>query len=399
MITSQEIKEQSNRWYKNFLISSLTQEAFFPRDIRFGKIKASETLEGFSRINREIQELISASKKERGYGYEVEFVARKDKKIGTQLFPQRIYFSSNDDYLRFIGKERQYRAFNADVALIAKDIPELRGWIMINPMKVVEYAGLWPDLIKVCRFFIITPRPKLYIRELPVEVHTKFIEENKGIIRDLLDFLIDEFVNKEETEFEKRFNLKYNEPTIRLRVLDEELSKRHFSGLTDLTITQSEFKSLDINCKRVFILENKTNFSNVFNFLTIPNLKRSISIFGKGFGLGFLKGVDWLRDKEVYYWGDIDVQGFQMLSQLRSYLPQTRSLMMDFETFDQFSEYRVDGTPSSIKQLPNLSEDEDRLFRHLFDLKGKSRLEQEKISHSYVLERMGELINTQKESR
>lgn len=97
---------------------------------------------------------------------------------------------------------------------------------------------------------------------------------------------------KEETRFEKRFNLKYNRSMIRLRVLDEDISK-----------------SLDINCKRLSILENKTSFSNVFNFLTIPNLNSSISIFGKGFGLGLLKGVDWLRDKEIYYWGNISERG------------------------------------------------------------------------------------------
>lgn len=393
MITPEEIKKQAERWYKEFLISSLKKVPFFPREVRFGKIKASETLADFSRIGKGIQDLKLKSKKHLGYGYEIEFVTRKDQRIGSQPFPQRIYFENEDDYLRFIRKEKEYKEFKRAVSQVIDLIPRLYDWTLKNPLKVIEHFGKWTDLIKVCRYFISNPRPGLYIRELPIDVHTKFIEENKGIIKDLLDFLIDEDINKEETEFEKRFNLKYNEPTIRLRVLDEEISKRHFSGLTDLTITQSEFKSLDINCKRVFILENKTNFSNVFNFLTIPNLKGSISIFGKGFGLGLLKGVDWLKDKEVYYWSDIDVQGFQMLSQLRSYLPQTRSLMMDFDTFDRFSEYRVEGTAGNIKQLPNLTEDEDKVFKHLLELKELNRLEQEKVSHAYVVKRIEKLIN------
>lgn len=123
----------------------------------------------------------------------------------------------------------------------------------------------------------------------------------------LLDFLIEEHINKDETEFEKRFNLKYNEPSIRLRILDDEISKKQFSGLTDMSITQTEFNNLNIDCNKVFILENKTNFSNIFNFLTLPLLKGSIAIFGKGFQLNLLKDAKWLNDKQIIYWGDIDV--------------------------------------------------------------------------------------------
>jgi hypothetical protein len=392
MITPEEIKKQAERWYKDFLIFSLKDEPFFPREVRFGKIKASETLSNFSRISKDIRELRLKSKESVGYGYQIEFVVREDRKIGSQPFPQRIFFEKEDDYLGFIRKEKEYKEFRSTADYIANSVPGLYGWILQNPMKVIEHATAWPDLIKVCRYFVSNPRPGLYIRELPIDVHTKFIEENKGIIKDLLDFLIYEDVNKEETEFEKRFNLKYNEPLIRLRVLDGDISKRHFSGLTDLTITESEFKLLDIECKRVFILENKTNFSNIFNFLTIPGLESSISVFGKGFGLGLLKDVDWLKDKEIYYWGDIDEHGFHILSQLRSYLPQTRSLMMDFETFKRFSEYRVNGTAGNIRQLPNLTEEEDKLFKHLLGLKEKNRLEQEKISHCYIVEYIKAII-------
>lgn len=391
MIKPDDIKKQAERWYKEFLIASLRKENFFPKDIRFGKIKASETLSGFSKISKEIQELKAKSKKHLGYGYEIEFVMRTDKKIGSQPFPHSIYFENEGEYLKLIKKEKEYKEFRTDTDRIIRAIPALDNWILLNPLKVIEHSGKWPELIKVCMYFISNPHPRLYIRELPIDVHTKFIEENKGIIKDLLDFLIGEQVNKEETEFEKRFDLKYNEPTIRVRLLDAEISKSYFSGLTDLTLTRSEFGALNINCKRIFILENKTSFSNIYNFLTIPELESSIAIFGRGFGVGLLKGVEWLKDKEIYYWGDIDVQGFQILSQLRSYLPETRALMMDVETFNRFSEYRVNGTAGNIKQLPYLTGDEDKLFRQLLHLKEKNRLEQEKIGYAFVVSKIREL--------
>ncbi len=388
MINPEEIKSQTERWYIDFLIASIKGEDFFPKDIRFGKIKSSETLESFSKVNKEIQNLRNKSKELLGYGYLIEFIKRKDQKIGEQLFPNRIYFENETDYLKYINKEKQHHEFKLAINQITNTIPKLHEWILLNPLKVIENLGKWMNLIRICNFFISNPQPNLYIRELPIELHTKFIEENKTIIRSLLDFLIEEYVNKEVSQFEKRFNLKFDDPLIRLRVLDEDIAKNLFSGLTDLSIPQVDFNTININCKRVFILENKTNFSNIFNFLTLPLLKNSIAIFGKGFQLSLLKEAKWLKDKQIIYWGDIDTQGFQILSQLRSYFPNTRSLMMDFETFNEFKEFTVTGTETNIDQLTNLTVEENQLFKYLLRLNEKNRLEQEKINHSFVVKRI-----------
>lgn len=388
MINPEKIKSQAESWYIDFLIASIKGENIFPKDIRFGKIKSSETLESFSKVNKEIQNLKNKSKEQIGYGYLIEFIKRKDQKIGEQLFPNRIYFENEKDYLKFINKEKQYQEFKLAINQITNTIPKLHEWILLNPLKVIENLGKWMDLIRICNFFISNPQPNLYIRELPIELHTKFIEENKAIIRCLLDFLIEEHVNKEVSQFEKRFNLKYDEPLIRLRILDEDIAKNLFCGLTDLSIPQVDFNSINISCKRIFILENKTNFSNIFNFLTLPLLKNSIAIFGKGFQLSLLKDAKWLKDKQIIYWGDIDTHGFQILSQLRSYFPNAQSLMMDFETFNEFKEFTVTGTETNIDQLTNLTVEENQLFKYLLSLNEKNRLEQEKINHLFVVKRI-----------
>ncbi len=392
MITPSDIKEQAARWYKEFLIAEVAGRDFFPRDIRFGKVRASETLEGFQKIREWVEDLRACSKEKAGYGYLIKFVERKDQRIGKQQFPNRIYFDNKDDYLLFIGREKEFQLFKSAVAKIVGAIPRLYDWILINPLRIIEHLTAWDDLIKVCSYFIANPSPNLYIRELPIEVHTKFIEENKAILRRLLDFLIEDYINKGENEFEKRFNLKYNEPLIRIRILDEDIARESFSNLTDLSIPQGEFNLLNIDCKRIFILENKTNFSNIFNFLTMPLLKDSIAIFGKGFQLDLLKDAIWLREKQIIYWGDIDVHGFQMLSSLRSYFPQTRSLMMDFETFNEFRNFCVDGTEINIHELPNLTVEERSFFEFLVGLKEKNRLEQEKISHTYAVKKIAGLL-------
>ena len=392
MIQPGEIKKEALRWYFDFLATSVQGKPFFPKDIRFiGKIKPSDTLKDFPKIQKEIENLLQECKDTIGYGYRVDFIKRKDKKIGEQLFPDRIYFDTPSDYLKFIGKEKEFERFLRVSHKIIFELPDLKSWIVNHPQKVIDNFEKWDDLLKVCKYFIKNPRPNLYIRELPLEISTKFVEGNQAIIRTLLDTLITGHINNDESNFEKRFNLKYREELIRIRILDEQLAKKLFFGVTDFSIPISQFVSLNIPCKRVFALENHTsfsNFSNIFNFLTLPHLADSIAIFGKGFQIGLLKNTPWLSDKQIVYWGDIDAHGFQILSQIRGYFPQTLSCMMDFETFHEFQDLAVNGVDTTVTELANLTPEEHQLFTYLLEIKEKNRLEQEKIPHSYALKKI-----------
>jgi len=54
----------------------------------------------------------------------------------------------------------------------------------------------------------------------------------------------------------------------------------------------------------------------LIHFLTLPERKKAVAIFGKGFQLNLLKDARWLAEKQILCWGDIDCHGFQILSQL-----------------------------------------------------------------------------------
>ena len=393
MIQPEEIKKKALRWYLKVLSYSVQDISFFPKEIQFRKIKANETLENFSQINEKISKLRSESKEEIGYGYSIEFTLKNDRKIGKQLFPTRIYFETLDDYLKFLHKEKEYHNVMQATQQIIDQIPKLKTWIVANPQKVLNNLDKWDNLIKVCNYFIEHPKPNIFIRELPLDISTKFVEGNKNILKNLLDILVEEHINSSETEFEKRFNLKFNEPLIRLRILDDEIAENLFSGVNDLSIPQSQFDNLNIPCEKVFILENKTTYSNIFNFLTLPSLTKSISIFGQGFAINQLKNAKWLSDKQIIYWGDIDAHGFQILSQLRGYFSQTRSCMMDLPTFTQFRDLAITGPDTIVTELENLTDGERELFELLIGLKKSNRLEQEKIPHVYAVGNIYEIVN------
>ena len=354
MIQPDRIKQDALRWYFDVLSKSIEGQPFFPKDVRFGKIKPSDTLKEFSTIRKEIENLRRNSKDNIGYGYKVAFVKIRNQKIGEQLFPERIFFEDQANYLKFIKKEREFEKFFKISTIIITEFPELKQWVIKNPQKIIDNFEKWNDFIKVCKYFIKNPKPYVYIRELPLDISTKFIEENRTILRALLDILIEQFVKTDESDFEKRFNLKYKEKLIRIRILDEKISKSLFFGVDDISIPHTQFDNLTIPCKRVFVLENHTNFSNIFNFLTLPNLAESIAIFGEGFQIGLLKNAEWLMDKQIIYWGDIDAHGFQILSQIRGYFPQTQSCMMDFGTFNDFKDLTITGVDTNVSELHSI---------------------------------------------
>lgn len=371
MITTAEIKKKAERIYPQVLRSVLTAEIVFPQYIRSDKSLSKD----FVSMGKEIAHIIGDSKDRRGFGYSVVSEKVRSRLHGTQDIPKAIMFESQTDFLKYVGKVKEFETFNNDIGKILSVIPELKEWCINNTHLVITNSSNWEDLIKVCLWFMNYHDPgKYYIRELPISIHTKFIESNIGVLRSLLDELIPHLTIKEETLFQKRFGLKYEEPRIRLRFLDNSLTLE--GRFTDISLPLSDFVSSNFACKNVLITEN------LMNFLTLPNLKDTIAIWGGGYAVKNLKGIEWLKDKQIFYWGDLDIHGFEILSQLRSYYNHTTSLMMDETTFEEFNLYQVSGSRSNVSSLGYLTEKEARLYEEI--RADNLRLEQEKIPQSYV---------------
>jgi hypothetical protein len=97
-----------------------------------------------------------------------------------------------------------------------------------------------------------------------------------------------------------------------------------------------------------------------------------------------LNQVPGLIDAEVFYWGDMDIEGFQILSVLRSILPQTHSWLMDLETLYKFRTLSVPGNGAVIEPPVHLNSAEREAFIYCRD--HNLRLEQERIPQTYVLQ-------------
>lgn len=380
MITSAEIKKKALRKYTDYLRNVAAGITFQQIEIPCDK-KASDTI---AEYQKEYNDIRSLSKEVKGYGYSIEWKTVKNKMLGTQDFPCKIKFETAEDFERFLQKTKEVADFRKNVALINGKFPELQYWIERYPQKIIDNSEDWNDILKVLDYFSKNPQPQLYIRELPIEVHTKFIEQHKALIGELLDIVIKEYINTNEKEFEKRYNLRYDEPTVRMRLLDRTLAKKLFYGLDDITIPVSLFLKLQIPISKVYIVENKENF------LTFPLIPNSIVIWGKGYGVASIKDSELLKSIDLIYWGDLDAQGFEILSQFRGYFAHVKSMLMDKATFDKYFEKEC-GTPSKISVKLNLTTEEEELYQYI--KVNNYRLEQEKIPQRYVIEQLKCLLD------
>jgi hypothetical protein len=181
-------------------------------------------LEKLPEYQKSVALLRNEAKPNKKQGYLLIEKEQQFEKIGRHPVPEKIVIETLEDYLKLTGKEKEYRRFLKNYSLLIQALPALKEWSFAHPQKLIEYDN-WADILKVCNYFIDNPTPHLYIRELPITVHSKFIENNKGIIRELLDILLGEKVNKDANEFEKRFHLKYPDPLVRFRILDKQISE------------------------------------------------------------------------------------------------------------------------------------------------------------------------------
>ncbi len=230
--------------------------------------------------------------------------------------PRRVYFETREDLLRFIGKEREFDALVASVVLLRQQCPELESWITSNPKTIIALLDELPGLIAVVNYFKKNPRPNRFVRELPLSVDTKFIEQHKGVLRQWLDRILPAHtIRADEEHFERRFGLRYAEPDLFVRFLDPVLQDELGFPCSALSLPLSTLISLEVADARIVIVENRVNL------LTLPSTSRCIGLGGLGRGVTLLRYLPWLTRAPIIYWGDIDVDGFEILSIVRTLFP------------------------------------------------------------------------------
>lgn len=377
MVQPEDIRRKAEAIYLEFLRVWLDgAESYFPRDVPARRDPGDDIASAIRAVRR----LRDGSREVVGYGYNVEWREVNSRKFGRNLFPERITFETQEDLLRFVNKQREFALFATAASRVRSEFPALGTWLRSNVREFIAAAEELDGLLGVVRYLVAHPRPECFARELPVPVDTKFVERNKGILRQWFDLLLPPHsIRADEDHFERRYGLQYLEAHLFLRFLDPAV--QHELGFPCPVLSlplQTVGRWSMPSDVRVLIVENKVNL------LTLPALGRAVAIGGLGNGVVLLRYIPWLADTPIIYWGDLDIEGLEILSRLRALFPQTHSVMMDEATIARWRHLTVQGTGRGATPPPHLNSNERAAFECCVDL--NVRLEQERLPQPDVVE-------------
>lgn len=204
------------------------------------------------------------------------------------------------------------------------------------------------------------------LRSLPLAgIDSKFIERNRGLIAALLDI---------------RFEGRASQLGL-ASFLDAADEGDHWLLVAPLSpgllpyaqmrVRARELMDTPLPAERILLIENDRCLH------LLPALPNTIAVLGSGLDLAWLR-ADWLRDRCLGYWGDMDTWGLRMLARARSLQPHLDALLMERSLFDRHAaalsvpEPITAGLPSPV----GLTEDEEAFYGHLLE-SPKGRIEQE----------------------
>ena len=383
MITPAEIRQKAQRKYRDVLKATVLGECegLFPMLIRANRDPGKR----LASAAQAIEQLRAGSREGRGYGYEVTWKERRSRQFGRNLFPDKITIPSLDDFMRLIGKRREHASFVSRLAILRDAFPVLEPWFVPNVNKIIKWEPDWDGLCDVLGYFREHPSPGVFARELPLKVDSKFIETHEAELRSLLELILPESaIDHEEAEFDRRFGLRPFEAMIRMRFLDPQLQDAAGIETEEFGLPVDQLRLVDWPIERVCIVENARCL------LTLPQITKTLGLFGHGYRVSNFRRLPWLKGCPILYWGDIDVQGFEILSDLRFIWPQTRSLLMNEVTRESHQHLSGPGKPSRRRRPPTLESPEHAAWKWCRDHEG--RIEQERLPNETVRQAIADML-------
>jgi hypothetical protein len=382
MVSREDILRQAERQYPAWQRAQVSGAPFFPLAIT---LKKQNRAASYAERRDELTALRIWSA---DLGFAVEWVTVQDARFGPHERPQSAAWHNEEAWLRAIKRLGEAAAFRADLALMRQHLPALETWLEPNVRKIAENHGKWPAVLACVQWLRQHPRCGLYVRHLPIPgVHTKFIEQNRALLDELLLHLVPEQVTADAESFTVRHGLREEESTIRIRFLDDTLRERCAlpACARDLALPVSAFAALPLEGCRAIVTEN------LRNFLALPELPGTVALLGHGDASVRLRRAAWLRSCRVAYWGDLDLHGFAIFARLRCVLPATEAFMMNEAVLAEFRHFAVaDSTTPPAIATEHLDDSGQAVCTLLSS--ARIRLEQERIPMSVVASALAEWL-------
>jgi len=387
-------------WDKGQILrETVCDSGLFPKRLSFNKPDSKTISNDFDAVRNWVSHIQKIKT------FRIIYKTIRHQVIGANRIPGEAWIDTLESAVFLLKKQQQLAAYRAIVKQTEEKIPEIIPWLRQYPHKVLDLADVWPKLLEFISWRKQHPDPELYLRQISLPgIDSKLIEQHRSVLAALLDMVLPETQIDSNArgvkQFEQRYGFRHKPARIRFRLLDDKFpSLSTIMPITvtgsdyDYTITARDFQGLQKNTaftsriKRIFITENE------INFLTFPAQINSMVIFGSGYGFDALAKAQWLAQKKIYYWGDIDTHGFAILDQLRSKFPQTNSMLMNVTTLMKHKEFWGRESKPQARKLCHLTDAEQDLYQALVSNQFACavRLEQERIDFTHLSDSIKQL--------
>jgi hypothetical protein len=308
--------------------------------------------------------------------------------IGSNMIPSRAWVDGYDQLWALLGVRRDIRRFGELAAATEAQCPRILPWLVSHPMRVLRLEACWAEMIGTVRWIDEHQRPGMYLRQVDVPgVDTKFIEQHRGVLADLLDLQLetgraDPAVPRSDFASRYRFAAKPQYVRFRMPTAGEGPG---WGTCSEFSLRADEFTAAPPGISSVVVVENE------ITYLAFPLHPGTMVIFGSGYKASGLGSLGWLAGVDLVYWGDIDTHGFAILNRLRRDLGHARSMLMDRATLLAHRGQWVREPVPGRATLERLDPQEAALYGDLCrdELGPSVRLEQERIRYSLIERALG----------
>jgi hypothetical protein len=371
---------QLEKAYTVYLAEVAFNNPFAPIVLRGGKNKPATTIE----LHDHTKLFQQLEKTTANPGWTIEWEEWSSKKFGRQQWPKNVSVLSETDLIFLLKKEREIETFRSIIKTLIEWRPDLRTWISQNVKDVLLLKEVWSSIIKVIDCLLVNDVREYYLRSVPVPVHTKFIKEHERIIVNLLQYLSPDKFSSQTSDIETVLQLRTKPFLFTARWLDAGCAKVFTNNMMVFGITTEDLHATNWMIERVILTENETSVYQ------LPELEGTLALCSNGKAVSLLKDIPLLAGDNLFYWGDMDEEGFFMLHHLRQLYPKAQSIMMDEATI-ALHEKEITTQPAKYKnmEMEGLLPHEYSAYKILAERNG--RLEQEQLQHLYINKCLTEL--------
>ena len=309
---------------------------------------------------------------EESNGIQVDFKYKMMGPLKKCRVPYRFTVRDADSVFAYLKMKSKRNAFVQAFTLITSEFPCMTDWCYRYRERLSCEAGFTEKAFAIAKYFQSGAMKDCYITNWPVPgVDTKFHRKNFEIFRTIANAVLEiELANREE--FYAYFSLKERLAEISVGIIGRGID---LNGGTRCSVSADEIARWEKTPEVVFIFENKDSGSQIAD-----NIKFDFPcmvLFGSGNAILDLKHVPWLQKCKIVYSGDMDKDGFKILSELRNVFPAIKSFMMNIEDFRRFEDLAGKDRPGDVSVYDNLTSEEAECFSYITE-KGL-RLEQERF--------------------